>query len=548
MRKRVLSVVVLSCLLLAACTAPGGAVSAPPSGPPAAHDPKNARQTETLDLGRVRLYPRAGLQNLNSDREKQILGLMAKKLKEDRNISIQPEIFYVSSAANPDPDDAMRAALESGDGPEIVLWESHKKADPTASQWMPLALDDAIAKYGPNLRSGNDPGAASGGLIPEDCWSQCKVGNATVAIPCWSNKRAGLVANQAELDKLGAKVPTTIDDLEALMAKAKEQGIQAISAGIETELPGWYGIDDPLRLRRTNSGLHSVYALPEYTDFLTRLLSWQKNGWFTCRSWVPSFYGDNMIDIKLMANPDAPWLFRSTHNFPENRAPYVQKYFKGAVAVPPIDLSGGNMGSTSSYQVEYLFQSYNKPEALVSLLDWALSDGANENLLHWGVEGEDYSVNPDGTRRTLLMQGAAADALNYHSFSTLALAFGFTGLFGLDQEDGMPQEYSKAFEDLEQYARDTARPSDVPCLSNFMITLYARPGSQLEAAYGAMKTYVQSMENAGLDVLNGKITVQDFQQAAIDGEKDIQGYVKLIQGMQAGTYDPATDMYQPASH
>ena len=112
----------------------------------------------------------------------------------------------------------------------------------------------------------------------------------------------------------------------------------------------------------------------------------------------------------------------------------------------------------------------------------------------------------------------------------------------------MPQEYSKAFEDLEQYARDTARPSDVPCLSNFMITLYARPGSQLEAAYGAMKTYVQSMENAGLDVLNGKITVQDFQQAAIDGEKDIQGYVKLIQGMQAGTYDPATDMYQPASH
>ena len=527
-------VIVMLCLLLAACTAPGGAVSAPPSGPPVAHDPKNARQTEKLDLGRVRIYPRVGHYDLFHDREKEILELVAKKLKDDRNISMAPEIFYVSSAMDADPDHAMRVALESGDGPEIVIWQNYAKADPVAAQWMPLKLDDAIDKYGPNLRGSNDPGGVATGLVPEDCWADCKVGNATVAIPAWTNNRAGLIANQAELDALGAEVPTTIEELEALMGKAKEQGVKFISDGIEHELSSWYGLSG---LQRVNGKLRSGYTQPAYTDYLNRLLNWQKNGWFIYR-------GDNSANnYQPPAKPNDPWLFRSADNYPENSSPYSQRYFKNAVAVPPIDLSGRGDGLSSIHQVQWLFQSYNKPEALVSLLDWALSDGANENLLHWGVEGEDYVVNADGTRR---VQSVEANAMDYHTWSTLAWGFGFTGLFGPDPEDGTPQEFTKALGQLEQYARDTARPSDISGLPQLAF-LYTRPGSQLEAARHAMTAYAQSMGHAERDVLSGNITVQDFQQAAIDGEKGIQGYIALLEGVEAGTYDPVTDMYQPAS-
>ena len=525
MRKRPIFILALSCLLLAACGAP----QAVPSGPPPAHDPNSAKQAETLELGKVRIYPRTGGWQ-DSGRDQAVLDLVAKKLKTDRNIAMDLEVFYTDSAMDAGPDAALAAMLAAGSGPEIVIYRFMGEADQFAAQQMPAALDDALKQYGPNLMGSDLPGTETAGLVPEECWQATRVGGATLAIPAWANNREGLVANSVELSALGATVPTTIDDMEALLAKAQAQGVKFLCEGTEDELADWYGLAKPTVLRSSNGELHSVYTLPQYADYLNRLLNWRANGWFKLRD--PNLNYSSPPPSK----PTDPWLFRSSTLLPESLSPYIQRYFQNAVAVPPILLGGQGAFYGDAYSVQRYFMSYKRPEALVSLLDWLLSDTANETLLTWGEKGTDYTQDANGQREVA--------GIHYND-NMQAWAFNFSGLFGTDWDRGTPKEYIAAVAQLEQNAQDIAAPSAVPRLTQ-MAPLYARPGSRLETAYDAMTAYIDAMNTAVAQVLNGQMTVADFQAKATEGEKGIQDYKELIAGIQGGTYNPAEDMYQPA--
>jgi raffinose/stachyose/melibiose transport system substrate-binding protein len=150
----------------------------------------------------------------------------AVKKFEEAHPGVKVELSYYSYA---DYSKAMPAALAAGNPPDLAFGDPTAPNTPNfvkAGQLDPLA--PLVAKYGWEDRL--QPGAIT--------FYNPLYGGETYGIPLFAAER-GIFYNKDILAKVGGTVPTTLDELEALLAKVKTAGYTPLFMGSSDK----YGVD-----------------------------------------------------------------------------------------------------------------------------------------------------------------------------------------------------------------------------------------------------------------------------------------------------------------
>jgi len=239
-----------------------------------------------------------------------------------------------------------------------------------------------------------------------------------MAVPGSLQKNEGLVIRKDWLNKLGLKIPTTLDELYNVLyaftykdpdgnGKNDTYGYGAFVELFDQEqylgrrfepIMGAFGVAGTWNMTKTDFGLN--VKKPEYYEALQ--------------------FVKKLVDTKVI-DPDWPSLkkddFRAAWKQGKfgvmreqfaalaaaaNYAPFDKNFPNGEwVALPPPKGSKGKSATGVSdanyriYAVSTRAQKAGKKEAIATLMDWMASD-EGYRLLGWGVEGVNYSVDATG--------------------------------------------------------------------------------------------------------------------------------------------------------
>lgn len=183
------------------------------------------RQSQPLALGDVTMAIWAPTQNEDTDRCAIILRSVCDHIEQQRNIRMNLKLNYVEDV------DAYVRGYAAGVMPEMAI------SDRASNKEMPsmLRLNESLEKYGPYLKS----------KIPEDVWEQNKIADSIVVIPMLFSPYLSVpIVNKTMLKRYDWPMPTTLEEFESLLQKAKEAGLRPINSEFPYFAPELFGIDD----------------------------------------------------------------------------------------------------------------------------------------------------------------------------------------------------------------------------------------------------------------------------------------------------------------
>ncbi len=329
------------------------------------------KATGTLELGEVQILcgtpsKEYGVPPIDGRRQNQLIERLEQTILKQRNIDM--DIVLERGGSWSFYQHAMEM-VAAGDLPEIVLiYDYERTQESTAQTLAPVALDDAVNLYGPNLAK-----------LPDTALAGCRIGDQLVALPqIWSALDTP-VLNLQVLEQQGWDAPETLEGLEALLAKAKEAGIQPIAEmtyNIEGRLLPFANVRNPQVLRAEDGTLLPFYRTAVFQQATDLIKGWWDAGYFPQDNAQHEGYA-------YLANSD--WLMTVVDL---SNAATV----KGARLVP-LSLTGAQgltLGGLSNVCAS-VFEAYDKPEALVTLMDWSVSKLENHLFMAYGEEARTTS-------------------------------------------------------------------------------------------------------------------------------------------------------------
>lgn len=260
-----------------------------------------------------------------------------------------------------------------------------------------LPLDDLLEEYAPNLMA----------QVPENVWDELRGPDGHIyAIGDFmtNTARRCTVIRKDLLEKLNLEVPVTLDDYYNVLVAFKNAGVKYPFIGREKfkyseTFFAAYGVVPTTWQQNENGEVVPAYILPEmkealafykklYDEGLIDAESLTNNGTVRDQKAAAGDVGMMVVNISaapgyniaLKENvPDAEWICVAS---PEN----------------PNGGSHGYAAFTPTANVHYINAKCENPEEIVKFFDKLLDpDPDLQRFLTYGVEGEFYTLNADGT-------------------------------------------------------------------------------------------------------------------------------------------------------
>lgn len=260
-----------------------------------------------------------------------------------------------------------------------------------------LPLDDLLEEYAPNLMA----------QVPENVWDELRGPDGHIyAIGDFmtNTARRCTVIRKDLLEKLNLEVPVTLDDYYNVLVAFKNAGVKYPFIGREKfkyseTFFAAYGVVPTTWQQNENGEVVPAYILPEmkealafykklYDEGLIDAESLTNNGTVRDQKAAAGDVGMMVVNISaapgyniaLKENvPDAEWICVAS---PEN----------------PNGGSHGYAAFTPTANVHYINAKCENPEEIVKFFDKMLDPDLDlQRFLTYGVEGEFYTLNADGT-------------------------------------------------------------------------------------------------------------------------------------------------------
>ena len=362
-------------------------------------------------------YIRGGTAEYEPYLYKDLVGI--NKIQEETGINIDFDVICGDSEAI---QTQYLAMLSSGNYPDVIQWLNDESYSGGVGQLYKdgiiIELNDLIDNYMPNLKAilekypnlAKDMANDDGQYLYFTKLNSLSNIDDLMSITYW-----GFLMRKDWLDNVGMKAPTTMDEWYDVLKAFKTQD------------PNGNGQDDEIPFSAGAAGLNlfypaynimsGIYVDPEtgkigygeytekYKDFLTTMNKWYSEGL------IDDVYDDdyNLIggdktDEHIYGDIAGSW--KGLANNWEQRLPGILEKNANAdlVAVPWIQstidskkYTPNNYYSTIDRTTVCISVDCEYPEAAAALIDYMYSEQGGLYLT-WGVEGETYVTNEDGTR------------------------------------------------------------------------------------------------------------------------------------------------------
>lgn len=435
--------------------------------------------------------------------------------------------------SNSNEEEAFNLMLSSGKLADVIGYKDTAVLEQLGRDGGLIPLNDLIDKYAPHIKAMMDTDVA----FRNACYSLD--GNIYV-IP----KNQDLYAAEYWwirgdwLDKLGLKVPTTVDEMYDVLYAFRNNDPNG--NGIKDEVPlfdraGWKMPDEYLYLWDTSTEFYvrdgKMTFEPLEANFKTgvrNIVKWYKEGLID-----PEIFtrGPKSRDILLSGNLGGcthDWV--SSGNYNETLASSIPD-FKMIPMAPPADQNGNIVERTTrSPGVGWGISSQCKdPETLMRYFDFFFTPEGSE-LANWGIEGLTFNRAEDGTK-------TYTDAVMKSNQSPL----GYLRSLGIQYRIGMSQDSGYEYAFMNEIGKEATKMYDEH-REWFRMEEPPYPDGAIELKYPAdLENEYQKLMSNIRPFVDEKF--QSWMLGTADFDKDYDSFVKEL---KARGIDRAIEINQKA--
>ena len=391
--------------------------------------------------------------------------------------------------------------IAGGEKLDIVCVGMTYSMSTAVSDGVLLPLDDLIAERGPAVAK-----------VTENVSAAQKVNGQTYAITGYpyAAMSGGFAYNKTMADKYGIDMHDgmTLDELTDVGATLKENGVYLTSFSNSVQLnakfmnswdvygsSGDYGV---IKDAANSTTIENIYASDEIRDYFKHIKTWFDNGY------LPQ---DQMTDTTSVQQHFANQkVFGTTTAYtPDQVASWTNPSFEtGIVKLSDPILETAGVGE----QMWGIAATCERPDKAMDVLNVIYSDPEVQNLIQYGIEGQDY-VRVDGTQNVITYTGSASNE-DHSGYYTAFCHFGdpltryvvapltdeYTAeLKTFNDEAAKAKSFGYQF-DASEYSTEAAAISSV--LTAELPQLNA---GQVEDVDAAVDQLVADLQDAGIDTV-----------------------------------------------
>lgn len=410
--------------------------------------------------------------------------------------------------------------LSSGDYPDVIYhyWTA-QEGKKMIKDGVTFDLTPYIEKIAPNFRKALENPVYEKGLALKS--------DQIYSMPIFFdnpkfNAYNGYFIRKDWLDKLGLDIPETIAEWEVVLKAFRDNDMNGNGDKTE-EVPfatfnsgamyryaftsGFGAMDMAYHLDQEDATkvTHAVLT-PQFKDFVTTMARWYKEG-LIYNNYISAT--TNEVDSLVLNDCLGAFYVDNNNSLPKYMAMNPEMEI---VAVPyPKNENGPTFYPRPSFeelQVSSLgamiTSKCKHPVEAIRYFDYLYSKKASD-LMYWGVEGESYTVEKDGSYKfTDLILNNPEGKVPYEAICKYMTNVGFTGIHQYQSmvglESNLSPEFKKVKEDSVQYAMemDLSRSlNDLPTTieEDKQITSYSDLSTLLSSMFDKFIIGVEPIEN-----------------------------------------------------
>ena len=215
-----------------------------------------------------------------------------------------------------------------------------------------------------------------------------------------------------KLEKLGASMPTSVEELEALLYRAKDSGIATpygMYGPAETPLAGWMGVRRDLSWDAASKKVRIPLRDEAWLPYFKMMAKWYRDGIVALPPQEAKIQDGFVTAIPQRRSYFGPSYFGSEFdNHPEtiedNPFPFAlwtkPLTYQGQIQLQAADQAIAEWDSSSGkgwcrYAGTFITRGCSNPERAILFLQFLKSD-EGAKLTRWGIEKEQYTLDENG--------------------------------------------------------------------------------------------------------------------------------------------------------
>lgn len=273
-------------------------------------------------------------------------------------------------------------SLIEDDGTDVIGVDGNLSS--LVNRGLLMDISDLLPKYAPNLYKSFTPEQLAAGTYNGRLYM----------IPGRKNgsARPAVLVRKELVERFDLQPIKTFDDYECFLELIKKEVPGCYPASNIFISPyafimasGYFRADEDMvyKWNDPDMTLIPVEQTEAYYEAMTRLIKWNKNGYFVNTHLTPeqNFKSDNIASIMLSLGPAIDYL--KSYGLSDKFVIYPLN--------PQIYAEGGN-GSSGGIA---LTKTADGPERIIMLLEWIYSAQENYDLLMYGIKGKDYTLKDE---------------------------------------------------------------------------------------------------------------------------------------------------------
>jgi putative aldouronate transport system substrate-binding protein len=338
-----------------------------------------------------------------------VRGTGAENLEGMKELQRRTGVTIVYQQADTNADEQFKLMIASGSYPDIIQWKLHSKTMDIPKYYKEgviIKLNDLIDKHTPNFKKILD--------YQPDIKKEIMTDDGTIAffpsinpMETVEDKRqsatTGFVIRKDWLDRLGLKVPTSIDEWYVALKAFKEMDPNGDGAaneipfdgtGINMFAPAW-GIRTTFYRNPKTDKVSYGPLEPEFKNYLATMNKWYSDGLLGRNTILQD---TRVTDINIRSNVAGS--FKSLDNAWEKYLGDIKKINPTAslIAVPWPKGPAGKAYTDRTELISYvnaettsITSQCKHPEEAAEFLDFFYSKEGND-LINWGILGKSYTI------------------------------------------------------------------------------------------------------------------------------------------------------------
>lgn len=314
------------------------------------------------------------------------------------NVSLKGTI----SLTNSNEEEAFNLMLSSGQLPDIIGYVKASDLEQLGRDGGLIPLNDLIDQYAPNIKKAmeeDDRFRQMAYSLDGNIYYIPKNQELLSAEYWWIRKDW--------MDKLNLEMPTTVDELHDVLYAFRNEDPNG--NGIKDEVPlfdraGWKQPEEYLYLWDTSTTFYprdgKITFEPLEENFkigVTNLMKWYEEGILDPEFFTRGASGRDTLLSGDLGGCTHDWV--SAGNYNKSLADVIPG-FEMVPFAPPADQNGVVKERVSRYPgVGWGISSQcEDPVTVIKFMDYFFSE-EGDALINWGIEGDTYTVNADGTKQ-----------------------------------------------------------------------------------------------------------------------------------------------------